>query len=107
MNGLFSLIPLIVIFPLAGVVINTFFGRKLMPTRDSIAPGIVASLLSGSSFVIAVLMFIALLGHPEGAEVPFFTWFSISSTDMNTRMALRRISTPTMPSTNSSALRMM
>ncbi len=78
MDGLFSLVPLIVLFPLAGVVINAFFGRRLMPSRESIAPGVIASLLAGASFVIAVLMAIALLAHPQGAEVPFFTWFSIS-----------------------------
>jgi NADH-quinone oxidoreductase subunit L len=81
MEGLFSAIPLIVFFPLAGVVINAFFGRLLMPRRDSVAPGVVASLLSGGSFVIALLMFIALLVHPEGAEVPFLTWIDIQAGD--------------------------
>jgi NADH-quinone oxidoreductase subunit L len=77
MNGLFSLIPLIIFFPLAGVLINLFFGRMLMPEKDSRAPGVIASLLAGMSFVIAVLMTIALLGKPAGAEVPLATWFSI------------------------------
>ncbi len=79
MNGLFSLIPLIVIFPFVGVLINAFFGRKLVQSRDSIAPAVVASAMSTASFVIAALMFIALLGHPDGVEVPFFTWFSITA----------------------------
>ncbi len=77
MDGLFSLIPLIVLFPFAGVLINAFLGRRLMQARHAVAPGVIASLLSGSSFVIAVLMFIALLAHPEGAEVPFLTWMNI------------------------------
>jgi NADH-quinone oxidoreductase subunit L len=81
MDGVFSLIPLIVILPFVGVVINVFFGRLLMPDRDGVTPGVIATLFSGSAFVIAVIMFIALLSHPEGAEVPFLTWFSLSSGD--------------------------
>jgi NADH-quinone oxidoreductase subunit L len=79
MDGLFSLVPLIVVFPFAGVLINAFFGRMLMPHRDSKGPGVVASILAGLSFVIAVLMFIALLGQPEGATVPFFQWMRIEA----------------------------
>ena len=75
MEGLFSAIPLIIFFPFAGVVINAFFGRLLMPNRDSVAPGVVASLMSGASFVIALLMFIGLLGHPEkGRQLAWFPY---------------------------------
>ncbi len=77
MNGLFSLVPLIVFIPFAGVLINVFFGRALMPTRDSKGPGVIASIMAGTSFLIAVLMFLALLGHPEGVDVPFLTWINI------------------------------
>ncbi len=79
MDGLFSLIPLIVILPFAGVLINAFFGRLLMPRRDSVAPGVIASIISGATFVIAVLMFIALLGQPEGAQVPFLPWINVQA----------------------------
>ncbi len=78
---LFSLIPLILMFPFAGVLINLFLGRRLMPRRNSVAPGVIASLLAGLSFVIAVLMFIGLLSHPQGAEVPLFSWMAIQSGD--------------------------
>ncbi len=81
MDSMFALIPLIIIFPFAGVVIGVFFGRRLMPREDSIGPGLVASILAGASFVIAVLMFIALQGHPEGVEVPLATWMSITAGD--------------------------
>jgi len=77
MNGLFSLIPLIVFIPFIGVLINLFFGRRLMPARDSIAPGVIASIMSGGAFVIAVLMWIGLLVNPKGADVPFLTWMNI------------------------------
>ena len=79
MDALFNIIPLIILFPALGVLINLFFGRRLMDDEDSIAPGVIASLMAGASFVIAVLVFIALLAHPEGAEVPFLTWIDIPS----------------------------
>src|SRR5690554_2220789 len=83
MNGLFSLVPLIVILPFVGVLINAFFGRRLMPRRDGVAPGVIASIFSGAAFVIALLMFIALLGHREGAEVPFLTWINIEGAGLS------------------------
>ncbi len=79
MEALFSLIPLILIFPLAGMLINLFFGRLLMPTKESSGPGIVASVAAGASFIVAVIIFIGLLNDPEGAEVPLFTWFNLAS----------------------------
>jgi len=79
MEALFSLIPLILMFPFAGMLINLFFGRRLMVHRDSVTPGVLASLMAGASFVIAVLMFIGLLASPEGASVPLFTWMSLGS----------------------------
>jgi len=81
MNGLFSLIPLIIVFPFAGVIINTFFGRRLMPGRNSIAPGVIASILAGLSFLIAVLMWLGLLASPAGAEIPLVTWINIPAGD--------------------------
>src|SRR5688500_7801973 len=77
MSGLFNLIPLIIIFPLIGVIINLMFGRKLMPDRDSRGPAVVSTTLAALAFLIAVLQFVALLAHPEGAEVHFFQWFTL------------------------------
>ncbi len=77
--GLFSLVPLIVFIPFAGVVTNAFFGRALMAREDSVTPGVLASALAVLSFGIAALVFVALLGHPEGAEVPFLTWMRIQA----------------------------
>ncbi|MCC6904203.1 MAG: NADH-quinone oxidoreductase subunit L [Anaerolineae bacterium] len=77
MQGLFSLIPLIVIIPFAGVLINAFFGRLLMPAQSSKAPGVIASIIAGTAFAIAVLMLFALMSHPEGTEVPFLTLLNI------------------------------
>jgi NADH-quinone oxidoreductase subunit L len=77
MDGLFSIAPLIIAAPFAGMLVNLTFGRRLMPDKDSIGPGLVASSLAGVSFLIALLMFVALLGNPEGTEVPVLTWIDI------------------------------
>lgn len=79
MDGLFSLVPLIVFIPFVGVLINVFFGRKLMSYQDSKGPGVIASLLAGASFVVAVLVFIGLIFNKEGADVPFLTWINIQA----------------------------
>jgi NADH-quinone oxidoreductase subunit L len=83
MYGLFSIAPLVVLIPFAGVLINVFFGRLLTPSTDSKGPGVVASILAGSSFVVALLLFIALLGHPGGAEIPFLTFINLTAGDFH------------------------
>ncbi|UCC65587.1 MAG: NADH-quinone oxidoreductase subunit L, partial [Anaerolineae bacterium] len=79
MDALFSIVPLIVFFPLLGVLINAFFGRNFMADEDSIGPGVFASLMAGLSLVVAVLMLIGLLVDPSGAEVPFLKWSQIDA----------------------------
>jgi NADH-quinone oxidoreductase subunit L len=70
---------LILLFPLAGVLINAFLGRWL--NRRLVAA--IASLAVGASFVVALLLFFAMLGLPaeteaggNGREQVFhlFTW---------------------------------
>ncbi|NDJ53436.1 MAG: hypothetical protein GYB68_10175 [Chloroflexi bacterium] len=77
MQAIFAIAPLIIILPFAGVFINAFFGRRLMENPDSPAPGIVASVMAGGAFTVALLLFIGLLNDPAGAQVPLFTWMSI------------------------------
>jgi NADH-quinone oxidoreductase subunit L len=79
----FSLIPLIVFFPVAGLLINAFFGGRMSEK----AIGITACAASGLSFLIAVLMGVSLLGHPEGATVPFLDW--ITAGDLQLEWAFR------------------
>jgi len=55
---------LILLFPLAGVLINAFLGRWL--NRRLVAA--IASLAVGASFVVALLIFIAMLGLPAETE---------------------------------------
>ena len=77
--ALFSLIPLIIIFPLVGVLINAFFGRSFMTEQDSVRPGVIAALMAGLSFLVALLMLVGLQVEPQGAEVPFFKWIDINA----------------------------
>ena len=55
---------LILLFPLAGVLINAFLGRWL--NRRLVAA--IASLAVGASFVVALLIFVAMLGLPAETE---------------------------------------
>ncbi len=72
-GGFFSLIPLIVVFPLLGLLVNIIFGGKLSEK----VIGTVASSASGLAFVIAVLQAISLASHPESVTVPVAPWIHI------------------------------
>ena len=74
-NTLFSLVPLVVFLPLIGLLINLLFGRKL----GEVFAGTVASLATGLSFVVAVLLAAALGRSPEGMTVPFAEWIRIGT----------------------------
>ncbi len=75
LGGFFYLVPLVVIFPLVGMLINIFLGGRM---REK-AVGAVACLASGLSFVVAVLLGISLLARPEGATISFLNWDWIAS----------------------------
>jgi NADH-quinone oxidoreductase subunit L len=69
-GGLFSIAPLIIVFPILGLLINITIGRR----RSEQFVGAVASSAVGLSFVIAVLQFVALQGHHEGMRIPVAEW---------------------------------
>jgi len=77
MNPVFGLAPLLIFMPFMGMFLNMMWGRKLMPESTSRAPGVLATLASGTSFVVGVVLLFALLGNPEPVDVHVFTWFSI------------------------------
>jgi NADH-quinone oxidoreductase subunit L len=72
-GGLFSLVPLIVFLPLAGMLINMFFGGRMSEK----AIGWTASLAAGLAFVVSVLQMIALIEHPEGTSVFLAEWMRV------------------------------
>jgi NADH-quinone oxidoreductase subunit L len=79
-GGLFSLVPLVVLFPLLGFLINIIFGGKLSEK----AIGTVASTATGLAFVVAVLQIIALAGHHnEAVTITVAEWIHIGALEID------------------------
>jgi NADH-quinone oxidoreductase subunit L len=72
-SGLFALAPLVIFLPLAGLLVNLAFGRRL-GERFS---GIVASAAVGLGFLVSILQLLALQAEPEGARVLVAEWIRI------------------------------
>ncbi|NMB54510.1 MAG: NADH-quinone oxidoreductase subunit L [Leptolinea sp.] len=66
----FSLVSWVVWFPLGGIVINLLFGRRLGERFAAAA----ACLAAAGSFIISVLLALALARHSEGATIPLLEW---------------------------------
>ncbi len=81
--GFFGLIPLIVAFPVLGLLVNLVIGGHL----GEKGAGIIACGASGLAFVIAVLQAISLAGSPGGATVPLLDWISLGG--LNIQWAFR------------------
>jgi len=79
MNSTFQLVPLVVLLPLLGILLNWLFGKRL----GEKGIGAIASLATGGSFVVSVLLALALLQNHEGAQIPLFTWISIGTLDLS------------------------
>jgi NADH-quinone oxidoreductase subunit L len=79
----FWLVPWIVLIPIIGLLFNILFGSRL-PEK---VVGWAASLASGLAFVIAVLLAITLVSHPEGQVVPLAEWIHIG--DFQVRWAFQ------------------
>ncbi|RLC98390.1 MAG: hypothetical protein DRI65_18265, partial [Chloroflexota bacterium] len=70
----FSLIPLIVLIPAVGMLLNILFGKRW----GERVTGIVASLAVGLAFVVSVLQFIGLNQvHHEAQILKFAEWLHI------------------------------
>jgi len=74
-GGLFGLAPLIIIFPLLGLLTNLLLGRRM----GERFVGVVACLAVVASFGVAVSQLVALLAQPEGARVVVADWIAIGS----------------------------
>jgi len=74
-GGFFNLVPLVVFFPIIGLLLNIILGGRL----GEKAIGTIACLASGLAFMVAVLLGISLIGNPEGITVPFLNWIAIGS----------------------------
>ena len=69
----FYLAPWIVFFPVIGLLINIIFGSRFSEK----VIGAIASTASGLAFVVAVLLGVSLIGHPEGEIIPLVDWITI------------------------------
>ena len=77
-SGLFSLVPLIILLPVLGLLINLIFGGRMSEN----AIGTVASSASGLAFVVsAVLGYSLWAGSGNAVIVPFADWIHIG--DLN------------------------
>jgi len=63
----------ILLFPILGVLINGFFGRRIGKKWVSW----VACAAVGLSFAVAVGVFLTLLGEEHGHAVPLFSWITV------------------------------
>ena len=70
---MFDFMPLIILFPLVGGLINGLFGRRL---RKPIA-GIIATIMAVFAFAVAISQLIAVLGQPEGAIITVGNWVQV------------------------------
>jgi NADH-quinone oxidoreductase subunit L len=76
MDPTFNLVPLVILIPLVGLLINLVFGRRLGHPIS----GVIASIATALSFAIAVAMSIALARHPESvAVVRIVEWINVGS----------------------------
>ncbi len=81
---MFSLAPLVVLFPLAGFLANLFFGRRLGAQQS----GLLAVVAAGASFLVAVLQLAALAGNGfQPATVPVADWLRLG--DFHVRWAFQ------------------
>ena len=75
----FALVPLIVFIPLAGLLVNLILGRR----TGERAVGTVASLASGLTFVVSVLLAVSVSTHHDGASVHFLDWIHIGALELD------------------------
>jgi NADH-quinone oxidoreductase subunit L len=78
-EGFFYLVPFVVFIPLIGLLINIIIGGKL----GERAIGAIACLASGLSFVVAVLLGVALIAQPEGLVLPYLNWITIGNLQLD------------------------
>jgi len=73
-NAYAPLVPLLIVFPLAGFLINVFAGRRIGEPWA----GILASLFSGLAFLIAVLQVVGLANSGyEAVTIPVLDWIVV------------------------------
>ena len=77
--NLFGLVPLILFFPLLGILINLAFGRRMSEKQI----GWVASGAVGLTFLVSFLQLISLSFHPEGTMIRLADWITIADLNLH------------------------
>lgn len=85
---LFSLAPLVILFPLLGFVFNLVAGRRISER----GAGIVASAAVGLAFVIAILQFVALGLDPAGATIHIAEWIVVGELEVDWALQIDTLS---------------
>ncbi|MCQ3935518.1 MAG: NADH-quinone oxidoreductase subunit L [Chloroflexi bacterium] len=92
-TGFYFLAPWLVLAPVAGLLINAVFGRQLSEKWI----GAVASLASGASFVVSVLLAYSVwVGHGLPVSVPFAEWIHIGDLKLDWTFRVDSLSTTMM-----------
>ena len=92
-TGFYSLAPLIVFFPLAGLLLNIIIGGRL-PEKGI---GWLASLASGAAFVVSVLLAYTLwTNHGEAQSIFLAEWIHIGNLSLDWTFRVDTLSTTMM-----------
>lgn len=75
----FSLAPLVLLFPLVGLLLNLIWGGRF---SEKVIGGI-ASGAVGLTFLVAILQMVSLMGHPEGTVIPLVDWITIGELNIH------------------------
>lgn len=79
LHPFFQLVPLVVLLPVLGMVINLLFGKYL----GEKGVGAVASLAAGGAFVVSLLLGLALLEVDKGANLSLADWIVTGGLDVS------------------------
>lgn len=92
-SGFFYLAPWLVFAPVIGLLINLIFGKRFSENLI----GLVASLASGTAFVISVLLAWSVsAGGGEAVSVPFAEWIHIGTLNLDWTFRVDSLSTTMM-----------
>src|SRR5574340_46176 len=79
LHPVFQLVPLLVLLPVLGLLINLFFGKYL----GEKGVGWLASLVVGGAFAVSVLLAIGLWQAPEGVTLTLANWIVVGGLDVS------------------------
>jgi len=75
----FPLAPLVLLFPLLGLLINLIWGNRF---SEKVIGGI-ASGAVGATFLVAILQMVSLIAYPEGTVIPLADWITIGELNIH------------------------